>query len=188
MAGTEQSPSPRLLPSTAPGSEISPDQPSPARSLRSRIAAMGQARLPARRGLGCSVLVLLLLLGGSGSPGTSPQPRGAWPQEHGAEPQRGPWGTGRYEAVKKHLGAVGALSKQYWRYVACRVWQEGCEEEEKPPEEREASAIPSKRFAPISAVFSLSLAAGLDTLLCPWFLWAALPSPWLLSRAFSPLA
>ncbi|XP_026709816.1 torsin-3A [Athene cunicularia] len=36
----------------------------------------------------------------------------------------------RYEAVKKHLGAVGALSKQYWRYLACKVWQEHCDEEE----------------------------------------------------------
>lgn len=156
--------------------------------LVSRIAAMGQARLPARRGLGCSVLVLLLLLGGSGSPGTAPQPRGAWPQEQGPEPQGAPWARGRYEAVKKHLGAVGALSKQYWRYLACRVWQEGCEEEEKQQEEREASPIPSKRLAPFSPVFSLSLAAGLDTLLCPWFLWAALPSPGLLSRASPPSA
>ncbi|NXK92465.1 TOR3A protein, partial [Formicarius rufipectus] len=33
-------------------------------------------------------------------------------------------------AVKKHLGAVGALSKRYWHYLACKVWQEGCEEKE----------------------------------------------------------
>ncbi|NXW80992.1 TOR3A protein, partial [Hirundo rustica] len=99
---------------------------------------MGQARLPALRGLGCCVLVLLLLLGGSGSPGTAPAPRGPWPREQGPVPERGPWGRGRYEAVKKHLGAVGALSRRYWRYLACRVWQEGCEEEEKQQEEREA--------------------------------------------------
>ncbi|NXP37800.1 TOR3A protein, partial [Leiothrix lutea] len=94
-------------------------------------------------GLGCCVLVLLLLLGGSGSPGTAPRPRGPWPQEPGAEPERG---RGRYEAVKKHLGAVGALSKQYWRYLACRVWQQGCEEEEKQQEGREAGPIPSWSF------------------------------------------
>ncbi|KAM4896211.1 torsin-3A [Sylvia borin] len=108
---------------------------------------MGQARLPARRGLGCCVLLLLLLLGGSGSPGTTPPPRGPWPQEPGAEPEGTPWGRERYEAVKKHLGAVGALSKQYWRYLACRVWQEGCEEEEEKRQEgREASPIPSWSF------------------------------------------
>ncbi|NWZ63892.1 TOR3A protein, partial [Acrocephalus arundinaceus] len=97
---------------------------------------MGQGRLPARRGLGWCALLLLLLLGGSGSPGTTPPPRA---QEQGPVPEGAPWGRGRYEAVKKHLGAVGALSKQYWRYLACRVWQEGCEEEEKRQEEREAS-------------------------------------------------
>ncbi|XP_063262645.1 torsin-3A [Prinia subflava] len=107
---------------------------------------MGQGRLPARRGLGCCALLLLLLLGGSGSPGTPPQPRGPWAQEPGAVPEGGPWGRGRYEAVKKHLGAVGALSKQYWRYLACRVWQEGCEEEEKQREEGEAGPIPSWSF------------------------------------------
>ncbi|XP_066048245.1 torsin-3A [Chamaea fasciata] len=107
---------------------------------------MGQPRLPARRGLGCCALLLLLLLGGSGSPGTTPPARGPRPQEPGAEPDGGPWARGRYEAVKKHLGAVGALSKQYWRYLACRVWQEGCEREEKRQEGREASPIPSWSF------------------------------------------
>ncbi|XP_021401674.2 torsin-3A [Lonchura striata] len=101
---------------------------------------MGRAGLPGPRGLGCCVLVLLLLLGGSGSPGTAPPPRA---EQRGPVPERGPWGGVRYEAVKKHLGAVGALSKRYWQYLACRVWQEGCEEEEeKPQEEREAGPIP----------------------------------------------
>ncbi|NXQ23903.1 TOR3A protein, partial [Alaudala cheleensis] len=94
---------------------------------------------PALRGLGCCAL-LLLLLGGSGSPGTAPPPRGPWAEQRGPVPEGGTWSRGRYEAVKKHLGAVGALSKQYWRYLACRVWQEGCEEEEeKQQEEGEAS-------------------------------------------------
>ncbi|NXB08371.1 TOR3A protein, partial [Cnemophilus loriae] len=106
---------------------------------------MGRGRLPAPRGLGCCILVLLLLLGGSGSPGTAPPPRGPWAEEQGPVPERGPWGRTRYEAVKKHLGAVGALSKQYWQYVACKVWQEGCEEE-KEQEERESSAIASWGF------------------------------------------
>lgn len=108
---------------------------------------MGQARLPARRGLGCCILVLLLLLGGSGSPETPPPPRGPWAEEQGAVPEEEPWGRARYEVVKKHLGAVGALSKQYWQYVACKVWQQGCEEEEKEQEERQSSAIPSKHLA-----------------------------------------
>ncbi|NXD95080.1 TOR3A protein, partial [Chaetorhynchus papuensis] len=108
---------------------------------------MGQDRLPARRGLGCCVLVLLLLLGGSGSPGTPPPPRGPWAEEQGAGTEGEPWGRARYEAVKKHLGAVGALSKQYWQYVACKVWQEGCEEEEeKEQEERELMPFPGWGF------------------------------------------
>lgn len=120
--------------------------------------AMGQARLPARRGLGCCVLVLLLLLGGSGSPGTPPPPRGPRPQEPGPEPEGGPWGRGRYEAVRSHLGTVGALSRQYWRYVACRLWQEGCQEEEKR-EGRKAAPIPSKPCPVLSRVLSLFLSS-----------------------------
>ncbi|NWH80391.1 TOR3A protein, partial [Piaya cayana] len=69
-------------------------------------------------GLGCCLLLLLL----GGSAGQGPQA------------EEGPWGRTRYEAVKKHLGAVGALSKQYWQYLACRVWQEGCEGEEEEEE------------------------------------------------------
>lgn len=110
---------------------------------------MGQEALPALRGLGCcALLLLLLLLGGSGSPGTAPPARQRWPEQRGAGPERELWDRARYEAVKKHLGAVGALSRQYWRYVACKVWQEGCEEEEegKEREEREASPIPSWGF------------------------------------------
>ncbi|NWW23687.1 TOR3A protein, partial [Falcunculus frontatus] len=98
---------------------------------------MGRGTLPARRGLGCCVLVLLLLLEGSGSPGTPPAPRGPWAEEQGAVSEGGPWGRARYEAVKKPLEAVGALSKRYWRYVACKVWQEGCEEEEEKEKEQE---------------------------------------------------
>ncbi|NXQ43787.1 TOR3A protein, partial [Catharus fuscescens] len=84
---------------------------------------------------------LLLLLGGSGSPGTTPPPRPPWAEEQGPGPEGTPWGTVRYEAVKKHLGAVGALSKQYWQYLACKVWQEGCEEGEKQ-REREGETGP----------------------------------------------
>lgn len=106
---------------------------------------MGQPRLPARRGLGGCVLVLLLLLGGSGSPGTTPPPRPPWAEEQGPGPEGTPV---RYEAVKKHLGAVGALSKQYWQYLACKVWQEGCEEGEKQRKgEGETGAILSKHLA-----------------------------------------
>uniref|UniRef100_A0A8C5UCF4 Torsin family 3 member A n=1 Tax=Malurus cyaneus samueli TaxID=2593467 RepID=A0A8C5UCF4_9PASS len=99
---------------------------------------------PGTRG-SCCVLVLLLFLGGSGSPGTTPRPREPWAEEQGAGPEGGPRGSGRYEAVKKHLGAVGALSKQYWQYLACRVWQEGCEEQ-KEKEEGESRPIPSWGF------------------------------------------
>ncbi|NXA94161.1 TOR3A protein, partial [Melanocharis versteri] len=75
-----------------------------------------------------------------GSPGTAPPPRGPWADQQAPVAEGGPRGTARYEAVKKHLGAVGALSKQYWQYVACKVWPEGCEEE-KEREEREAGPI-----------------------------------------------
>ncbi|NWU72589.1 TOR3A protein, partial [Pterocles burchelli] len=80
---------------------------------------MGLAGLPGGLGLACCLL--LLLPGGSGGRGGRGAPRGPWGEE---------WGKARYEAVKKQLGAVGALSKQYWRYLACRVWRDGCEEEE----------------------------------------------------------
>ncbi|NWV11281.1 TOR3A protein, partial [Ptilonorhynchus violaceus] len=99
-------------------------------------------------GLGCCVLIMLLLLlagsGGLGSPGTTPPPRGPWREERGPVPEGGSWGRARYEAVKKHLGVVGALSKQYWQYLACKVWQDGCEEKEE--EERESSPSPGWGF------------------------------------------
>ncbi|XP_074689080.1 torsin-3A [Strix aluco] len=99
---------------------------------------MGQGRLPARLGLACGLL--LLLPGGSGGLGSrGTATRGPWEEEQGPVAEGGPWGRARYEAVKKHLGAVGALSKQYWQYLACKVWQEHCEEEE---EEEQSSPSP----------------------------------------------
>ncbi|NXS48823.1 TOR3A protein, partial [Balaeniceps rex] len=92
---------------------------------------MGQGRLPARLGLACC---LLLLLEGSGGLGGRGPPRGPGEEEQGSVAEGGPWGRARYEAVKKHLGAVGAVSKQYWQYLACKVWQEGCEEEQEEEE------------------------------------------------------
>ncbi|NXP08390.1 TOR3A protein, partial [Thinocorus orbignyianus] len=86
---------------------------------------MGQGRLPARLGLACC----LLLLGGSGVLGSHGASRGPWEEEQGPVAEGGPWGRVKYEAMKKHLRAVGALSKQYWQYLACKVWQEDCEEE-----------------------------------------------------------
>ncbi|NWX13974.1 TOR3A protein, partial [Aegotheles bennettii] len=90
--------------------------------------------LPSRRLL----LLLLLLLGGSGgqgSRGTRPPP-GPW-EEEGAR-----WVRARYEAVKKQLGAVGAVSRQYWQYLACRVWQEGCQEQKEQPSPRPGWSLP----------------------------------------------
>ncbi|XP_027596469.1 torsin-3A [Pipra filicauda] len=100
--------------------------------------AVGQDGPPAGLGLGCCVLVVLLLLGGSGSPGTPPPPRATWAERQGHAGEGAPRGRANlegYEAVKKHLGAVGALSKQYWQYLACKVWQEGCEEEKEEQKE-----------------------------------------------------
>ncbi|XP_032860361.2 torsin-3A [Tyto alba] len=102
---------------------------------------MGQGRLPARLGLACC---LLLLLGGSGGLGS----RGAMTWGQGEEEEQGPvveggrWGRARYEAVKQHLGAVGALSKQYWHYLACKVWQERCEEEEEEEQSSPGWSLP----------------------------------------------
>ncbi|XP_030311500.1 torsin-3A [Calypte anna] len=77
-----------------------------------------------------SCLLLLLLLGVSGDLGNRRTlPEGTWEEEGEL------WSRARFEAVKKHLGAVGALSKRYWQYLACKVWQEGCEEEENKEEE-----------------------------------------------------
>ncbi|XP_071421068.1 torsin-3A [Pithys albifrons albifrons] len=104
---------------------------------------MGQGEPPARLGLGCCLLGLLALLalrGGSGSPGSPPPPRAVRHRPTGqGQGQPSSAGHGGYEAVKKHLGAVGALSKQYWQYLACKVWQEGCEEKE---EQREPGPSP----------------------------------------------
>lgn len=112
---------------------------------------MGQGGL---LGLACCLLLLLLLLlgggaGGPGSRGPPPPPRGGGrEEEQGPVAEGGPWGRTGYEAVKKHLGAAGALSKQYWQYLACKVWQEGCGEEEE--EEEESGPGPGKRFPPFS--------------------------------------
>ncbi|NXP71019.1 TOR3A protein, partial [Ramphastos sulfuratus] len=102
---------------------------------------MGQDALWLPLGMACCLL--LLLLGGSGglgNRGTPPTPptRGPWEEERGPVAEVGPWRRVKYEAVKKHLGSLGALSKQYWQYLACKVWQEGCKEEEEE-EERESS-------------------------------------------------
>ncbi|NXK10651.1 TOR3A protein, partial [Herpetotheres cachinnans] len=95
---------------------------------------MGRGRLLAHLGLACCLLLLGGSGGGLGSQGTT-MIGGRWEGEQGAVAEGGPWGRARYEAVKKHLGAVGALSKRYWQYLACKVWQEGCEEEEEEEEE-----------------------------------------------------
>ncbi|XP_040533757.1 torsin-3A [Gallus gallus] len=73
---------------------------------------------------------LLLLLGDCGALGSRGKQRGPLEERQSAVTEAAPWGRARYEAVKKQLGAVGALSKQYWQYLACKVWQEGCEKEE----------------------------------------------------------
>lgn len=95
---------------------------------------MGQGGL---LGLACCLLLLLL---GTGSGGRE--------EEQGPVAEGGPWGRTGYEAVKKHLGAAGALSKQYWQYLACKVWQEGCGEEEEA--EEESGPSPGKRSPPFS--------------------------------------
>ncbi|XP_075278676.1 torsin-3A [Opisthocomus hoazin] len=91
---------------------------------------------PRRRLAGC--LLLLLLGGGSGGRGG---PRG---EEPGPGPGGGAWGRARarYEAAKRQLGAVGALSQRYWQYLACRVWREGCEQQQQEEEEEEEEPPP----------------------------------------------
>ncbi|NXX48982.1 TOR3A protein, partial [Tricholaema leucomelas] len=101
---------------------------------------MGRDALCLPLGLACCLL--LLFLGGSGGLGDrgALPTRGPWEERQGPAAELGPWRRAKYEAVKKHLVAVGALSKQYWHYLACKVWQEGCKEEEE--EEREPSRSP----------------------------------------------
>ncbi|XP_066479793.1 torsin-3A [Tiliqua scincoides] len=45
--------------------------------------------------------------------------------------QEGPalLGDEHLEKWQQHLGTVGALSERYWRFLACRLAQKGCEEE-----------------------------------------------------------
>lgn len=90
---------------------------------------------------------LLLLLGDYGALGSRGKQRGPLEERQSAVTEAAPWGRGRYEAVKKQLGAVGALSKQYWQYLACKVWQEGCEKEE----EEKTSRGPGK-LLPLSCL------------------------------------
>lgn len=89
---------------------------------------MGRGTLLSRLRQACC---LLLLLGDCGGLGSSGKQRELLEERQSAVTEAAPWGRARYEAVKKQLGAVGALSKQYWQYLACRVWQEGCGKEEK---------------------------------------------------------
>uniref|UniRef100_A0A8C9G4H6 Torsin family 3 member A n=1 Tax=Pavo cristatus TaxID=9049 RepID=A0A8C9G4H6_PAVCR len=91
---------------------------------------MGRGTLLSCLGPACCLLLLLGDYGGLGSRGKQ---RGPLEERQSAVTEAAPWGRTRYEAVKKQLGAVGALSKQYWQYLACNVWQEGCgkDEEEK---------------------------------------------------------
>ncbi|XP_053100080.1 torsin-3A [Hemicordylus capensis] len=44
-------------------------------------------------------------------------------------------GNAHYERLQKQLGTVSALSKRYWQFLACRLWQE--EEEECQEQEEE---------------------------------------------------
>lgn len=90
---------------------------------------------------------LLLLLGDCGALGSRGKQRGPLEERQSAVTEAAPWGRARYEAVKKQLGAVGALSKQYWQYLACKVWQEGCEKEE----EEKTSRGPGK-LLPLSCL------------------------------------
>ncbi|XP_053247266.1 torsin-3A isoform X4 [Podarcis raffonei] len=39
-------------------------------------------------------------------------------------------GSEHYERLRNHLGTMRALSRRYWQLLACRLWQEDCEEEE----------------------------------------------------------
>ncbi|NXN98930.1 TOR3A protein, partial [Rhinopomastus cyanomelas] len=98
---------------------------------------MGQHRLMSRLGL---AWCLLLLLGGSG--GRAGQQQQGQQQQQGPVAERGPWGRAKYEVMKKHLGAVGALSKQYWQYLVCRVWKEDCKEKETGKAEEDSSPSP----------------------------------------------
>nr|XP_028588200.1 torsin-3A isoform X2 [Podarcis muralis] len=38
-------------------------------------------------------------------------------------------GSEHYERLRSHLGTMRALSRRYWQLLACRLWQEDCEEE-----------------------------------------------------------
>lgn len=122
---------------TAAGSELtapalrrqdgSPRAPSPA--AQEVRAAMGRGTPLSCLGPACCLL--LLLLGDNGGLGSSGKQRGLLEERQSSVTEAAPWGRARYEAVKKQLGTVGALSKQYWQYLACKVWHEGCGKEER---------------------------------------------------------
>ncbi|XP_028588200.2 torsin-3A isoform X3 [Podarcis muralis] len=46
-------------------------------------------------------------------------------------------GSEHYERLRSHLGTMRDLSRRYWQLLACRLWQEDCEEEEEVAEKNE---------------------------------------------------
>ncbi|XP_062990431.1 torsin-3A isoform X2 [Elgaria multicarinata webbii] len=83
------------------------------------------------------LLCFCLCYGCTGGQGPARQSR-PWERREAA-PSSALLGDEHYERLQSHLGAVRALSRRYWHLVACKVWQEDCEEKEEE-EEKEAAA------------------------------------------------
>ncbi|XP_061490208.1 torsin-3A [Rhineura floridana] len=68
-----------------------------------------------------------------GAPGHARQDR-LWERRKAAQ-SSARLGNEHYGRLQNHLGAARALSNRYWHFLACRLWQEDCEEEEEEEEE-----------------------------------------------------
>ncbi|XP_008116011.1 torsin-3A [Anolis carolinensis] len=62
-----------------------------------------------------------------------------------AEQEKALSAPGPYEKLGRHLGDVTALSRRYWRLLACQVWQRDCEEEQEGEDEQEEKEALAER-------------------------------------------
>ncbi|XP_019357361.1 PREDICTED: torsin-3A isoform X1 [Gavialis gangeticus] len=86
------------------------------------MVGWGPTHLPL---LTCALLLLLWRSNGLVGRGRHWAPKEDQAHAIGKEMQ-----LGHDETMKRRLGTMHALSRQYWQYLACGLWQAGCEGEE----------------------------------------------------------
>lgn len=109
-----------------------PPRPPVAGKGRGGRAAEGPAADPAMPRDPRSPLWLLLLLLLLPPPGTWGDGGRARPTE-GAEEAGSAGSWSAFQGLREQLRAAGALCRRYWALFSCRVWPEGCRQDEEPP-------------------------------------------------------